>query len=223
MPSYGAPALAGHRLAGKEHYSYGNPHKLLMDPYAKALSGHMRWDDALFGYTISHPDEDLSFDERDSAPFMPKAIVIDPAFSWGGDTPPATPWHRTIIYELHVKGFTARHPDVPEHLRGTYAGLTQPAIIDYLLKLGIITAVELMPVHQFVIDKYLLDKGLTNYWGYNSCGFFSPEVGYSSSGNLGQQVNEFKTLVKTLHREGTAITTPTARTSTGAARTLSFR
>lgn len=112
---------------------------------------------------------------------------------------------------------------MPEHLRGTYAGLTQPAIIDYLLKLGIITAVELMPVHQFLIDKYLLDKGLTNYWGYNSCGFFSPEVGYSSSGNLGQQVNEFKTLVKTLHREGTAITTPTARTSTGAARTLSFR
>jgi glycogen operon protein len=229
LPSVRPGQLYGYRVYGPYIPEEGvrfNPKKLLMDPYAKALSGHLRWDDALFGYTIGSPDEDLSFDERDSAPFLPKGIVVDPAFSWGGDTPPATPWHRTIIYEMHVKGFTARHPDVPEHLRGTYAGLTQPAIIDYLLRLGI-TAVELMPVHQFVIDKYLLDKGLTNYWGYNSIGFFAPEVKYSSSGHLGQQVNEFKTLVKTLHREGIEVILDVVYNHTGEGNhlgpTLSFR
>jgi glycogen operon protein len=140
-------------------------------------------------------------DERDSAHGMSKCVVVDPAFSWGNDVPPRTPWHKTIIYEMHVKGFTARHPAIPEELRGTYSGLTHPAVIDYLHALGI-TAVELMPVHQFVADKHLVDRGLTNYWGYNSIGFFAPDVRYSSSGGLGQQVAEFKTLVKTLHREG---------------------
>lgn len=158
-------------------------------------------DDALFGYTIGHPEADLSKDERDSAEGMPKCVVIDPAFSWGNDVPPRIPWHKTVIYEMHVKGFTARHPQVPEELRGTYAGLTCPAVIDYLRTLGI-TAVELMPIHQFVAEKHLVDRGLTNYWGYNSIGFFAPDSLNSSSGVLGQQVAEFKTMVKTFHREG---------------------
>lgn len=186
-----APA-EGHRF---------NPAKLLLDPYAKAIAGTIRWSDALFGYTIGHPDADLSQDERDSAGGLPKCVVVDPAFSWGDDTPPRTPWHKTLIYELHVKGFTARHPHVPPELRGTYAGLTCPPVIDYLHSLGI-TAVELMPVHQFVADKHLVDRGLTNYWGYNSIGFFAPDARLTSTGVLGQQVHEFKTLVKTLHREG---------------------
>jgi isoamylase len=178
-----------------------NPAKLLLDPYAKAIAGTVRWSDALFGYTIGHPDADLALDKRDSAGGLPKSVVVDPAFSWGNDTYPRTPWHRTLIYEVHIKGFTARHPDVPQQLRGTYAGLTCPEVIDYLHSLGI-TAVELMPVHQFVVDKHLADRGLTNYWGYNSIGFLAPDARYSSSGVLGQQVTEFKTMVKTLHSEG---------------------
>jgi isoamylase len=183
---------AGHRF---------NPAKLLLDPYAKAIAGTIRWSDELFGYEIGHPDDDLSRDDRDSAPFLPKCLVIDPAFSWGNDMPPRIPWHNTLIYELHVKGFTARRPRVPPELRGTYAGLACPAVIGYLQSLGI-TAVELMPVHQFVADRHLVERGLTNYWGYNTIGFFAPDAGYSSSGVLGGQVSEFKTLVKTLHREG---------------------
>ncbi|MGE0679507.1 MAG: glycogen debranching protein GlgX [Candidatus Binatia bacterium] len=178
-----------------------NPAKLVLDPYAKAIAGAIRWSDALFGYTIGHPDADLSRDDRDSAAGLPKCVVVDPAFSWGNDAPLRTPWHKTLIYEMHVKGFTATHPHVPPELRGTYAGLTCPPVIDYLHSLGI-TAVELMPVHQFVADKHLVDRGLTNYWGYNSIGFFAPDARLSSSGVLGQQVHEFKTLVKTLHREG---------------------
>jgi len=178
-----------------------NPHKLLLDPYAKAIAGTIRWSDALFGYTVGHPDADLSYDERDSAGGLPKSVVVDSAFSWDDDMPLRTPWHETLIYELHVKGFTKRYPDVPPELRGTYAGLTCPAVVDYIKSLGI-TAVELMPVHQFVYDKHLVDRGLTNYWGYNSIGFFAPDARYSCSGVLGQQVAEFKTMVKTLHREG---------------------
>lgn len=183
---------AGHRF---------NPAKLLLDPYAKAIAGAIRWSDALFGYTVGHLDADLSRDERDSAEGLPKCVVVDPAFSWGNDAPPRTPWHKTLIYELHVVGFTKRHPEVPPELRGTYAGLTCPAVIGYLHQLGI-TAVELMPIHQFVADKHLVDRRMTNYWGYNSIGFFAPDACYASSGMLGQQVAEFKTLVKTLHREG---------------------
>jgi glycogen operon protein len=160
-----------------------NPTKLLLDPYAKAIAGTIRWSDALFGYMIGHLDADLSQDERDSAVGLPKCVVVDPAFSWTDDAPPRTPWHKTLIYELHVKGFTARHPKVPSPLRGTYAGLTCPAVIDYLHSLGI-TAVELIPVHQFVADKHLVDRGLTNYWGYNSIGFFAPDARYASSGML---------------------------------------
>ncbi|HYP51939.1 MAG TPA: glycogen debranching protein GlgX, partial [Pyrinomonadaceae bacterium] len=183
---------AGHRF---------NPYKLLIDPYAKAIASTVNWGDEMFGYTIGDPREDLSFDERDSAAGVPKCVVVDPAFSWGGDTQPRTPWHKTLIYEMHVKGFTARHPEVPEELRGSYTALTHPSVVEYLLSLGV-TAVELMPVHQFVSGKHLADRGLTNYWGYNSIGFFAPDVRYASTGALGQQVTEFKSMVRTLHREG---------------------
>ncbi|MGH8057253.1 MAG: glycogen debranching protein GlgX, partial [Candidatus Entotheonellia bacterium] len=204
LPEARPGLLYGYRVYGPYAPEEGhrfNPAKLLLDPYAKAITGTIHWSDALFGYAIGHPEADLTQDERDSAAALPKCVVVDHAFSWGGDSPPRTPWHKTVIYELHVKGFTVRHPDVPKEFRGTYAGLTSPAIIEYLHALGI-TAVELMPVHQFVIDKSLADRGLTNYWGYNSIGFFAPHAPYASNGMLGQQVAEFKTLVKTLHREG---------------------
>ena len=178
-----------------------NPNKLLLDPYARAIDGTIRWDDSLFGYRIGDSRADLSFDERDSAPYMPRCVVVDPAFSWGDDLNPQTPWHKTVIYEVHVKGFTALHPEVPPEMRSTFAGLSSPAVIAYLHSLGV-TAVELMPVHQSISERDLVKKGLTNYWGYNSIGFFAPEVRFSSSGASGQQVNEFKTMVKTLHREG---------------------
>jgi glycogen operon protein len=194
----------GYRVNGPYDLANGhrfNPAKLLLDPYAKAVDGTIRWSDALFGYRVGHADADLRRDERDSAPDIPKSVVIDPAFTWGDDRPLRIPWNETIIYELHVKGFTIRNPDVPEALRGTYAGLASPAAVDYLRWLGV-TAVELLPCHQFVADKHLVDRGLTNYWGYNSIGFFAPDVRYASSGNLGQQVSEFKTMVKTLHQAG---------------------
>ncbi|MFQ5915900.1 MAG: glycogen debranching protein GlgX, partial [Nitrospinota bacterium] len=204
LPEARPGLLYGYRVHGPYAPGEGhrfNPAKLLLDPYAKAIAGDVRWSDVLFGYRVGDPDADLSRDDRDSAGAMPKCVVIDPAFSWGGDSPPRTPWHKTIIYEMHVKGFTARHPDVPDELRGTYAALTCSAVIDYLHSLGI-TAVELMPVHQFVSERRLVERGLTNYWGYNSIGFFAPDGRYSSTGALGQQVAEFKTMVKTLHREG---------------------
>jgi glycogen operon protein len=204
LPEARPGQLYGYRVHGPYNPAEGhrfNPAKLLLDPYAKSINGAIRWSDALFGYTLGQPDADLSLDERDSADGLPKCVVVDPAFSWGEDAPLRIPWHKTLIYEMHVKGFTAQHPKVPKQLRGTYAGLTHPAVVDYLKSLGI-TAVELMPVHQFVADKSLVDRGLTNYWGYNSIGFFAPHALYASSGVLGQQVAEFKTMVKTLHREG---------------------
>ncbi|MBI1998319.1 MAG: glycogen debranching protein GlgX [Deltaproteobacteria bacterium] len=207
LPEARPGQLYGYRVRGPYEPRVGhrfNPAKLLMDPYAKAIAGSIQWSDALFGYAVGHPDKDLSLDERDSAAGLPKSVVVDPAFSWGNDAPPQIPWHKTIIYELHIKGFTARHPDVPAELRGTYAGLACPPVLDYLHSLGI-TAVELMPVQQFVADKHLKDRGLTNYWGYNTIGFFAPDACYSSSGFFGQQVAEFKTLVKALHREGIEI------------------
>jgi isoamylase len=183
---------AGHRF---------NPAKLLLDPYARAVDSTVRWSDAVFGYPIGHTDADLAKDERDSAANMPKSVVVDPAFTWGDDRPLRTPLNESVIYEVHVKGFTARHPDVPKGQRGTYAGLASPPAIDYLRSLGI-TAVELLPIHQFVADKTLVDRGLTNYWGYNSIGFFAPDVRYASDGTLGQQIVEFKTMVRTLHEAG---------------------
>jgi isoamylase len=196
--------LYGYRVHGPYEPAQGhrfNPSKLLLDPYARALDRHIDWSDALFGYTIGDRLADLSRDERDSATGLPKCVVVDTQFDWQGDQRLRTPWHQTLIYELHVKGFTQLHPAVPEKLRGTFAGLAHPAVIEYLQKLGV-TAVELLPVHQFVVDKHLRDRGLTNYWGYNSIGFFAPECNYSSSGTRGEQVLEFKQMVKALHAAG---------------------
>ncbi len=204
LPEARPGQLYGYRVKGPYEPRQGhrfNAAKLLLDPYAKAIAGTIKWSDALFGYTLGHADADLAPDPRDSAGGLAKCIVVDPAFSWGDDVPPRTPWHQTLIYELHVKGFTARHPQVPEPLRGSYAGLGCPAVLDYLHSLGV-TAVELMPVHQFVTDKHLVDRGLANYWGYNSIGFLAPDSRYASGGVHGEQVTEFKTMVKSLHREG---------------------
>jgi glycogen operon protein len=191
----------GYRVYGPYDPSGGhrfNPNKLLIDPYAKSVSGRVRWSDAIFGYTVG--SDDMSFDERDSAPLMPRCIVIDPSFTWGDDRRPETPWNRTIIYESHVRGLTKLHPAVAEEHRGTYLGIASDPIIDHLLDLGV-TAVELMPVHHFIDDRHLVDRGLRNYWGYNSIGFFAPETRYAS-GPPGTHVGEFKSMVKTLHRAG---------------------
>jgi glycogen operon protein len=174
-----------------------NPNKLLIEPYAKHLQGNMVWSDAHFGYRVGHSKADLSFDKRDSAPGTPKSRVIDPAFTWGDDRPPRVPWHDTVIYEAHVRGMTMRHPDVPPQLRGTYAGMGTAPIIEHMLRLGI-TTLELMPIHAFFDDRHLLEKGLRNYWGYNTIGFFAPELRYSATG----RVSEFKTMVKALHSAG---------------------
>jgi glycogen operon protein len=229
LPEARPGQLYGYRVQGPYEPQAGhrfNPNKLLVDPYAKAVASTVAWDDSVFGYTIGEAAADLSFDERDSAPYVPKCVVVDPAFSWGDDALPRTPWHKTLIYELHVRGFTKLHPDVPEELRGTYAGLAHPSAVEYLRSLGI-TAVELMPVHQFISDKFIQDKGLTNYWGYNSVGFFAPDVRYSSSGTMGQQVSEFKTMVKTLHREGIEVILDVVYNHTGEGNqlgpTLAFR
>jgi isoamylase len=200
LPEARPGQLYGFRVWGPYEPAKGfrfNHHKLLLDPYAKQIRNGIRWHDSHFGYRIGHRNEDLSLDRRDSAPGMLKSAVIDSAFTWGADRPPATPWHRTVIYEVHVKGFTARHPDVPPALRGTYAGLATAPVIDYFSRLGI-TAVELMPVHTFIDDRHLIERGLRNYWGYNTIGFFAPEPRYSATGS----VNEFKTMVKALHSAG---------------------
>ncbi|MEK7206094.1 MAG: alpha-amylase family glycosyl hydrolase, partial [candidate division NC10 bacterium] len=204
VPEVGPGQRYGYRIHGPYEPARGhrfNPAKLLLDPYAKAIDGTTRWSDALFGYQVGHPDADLSRDDRDSAGSIPKRVVIDPAFAWGEDRPLRIPWNETIISEVHVKGFTARHPDVPQERRGTYAGLTCPVVLDYLRSLGI-TAVELLPVHHFVTDKHLVERGLTNYWGYNSIGFFAPDVRYAASGGCGGPVTEFKGMVKLLHAAG---------------------
>ncbi|WP_155355511.1 glycogen debranching protein GlgX [Acrocarpospora macrocephala] len=172
-----------------------NPHKLLLDPYAKAIEGAVKWDQAVYGYNFGQPG---SRNDEDSAPYMPRSVVINPFFGWGHDRPPATPYHDTVIYEAHVKGLTINHPRIPERIRGTYAALGHPEIIDHLTSLGV-TAIELMPIHQFVSDDVLEKRGLTNYWGYNTIGFFAPHHAYSSSGERGGQVLEFKAMVKALH------------------------
>ncbi len=194
----------GYRVHGPYEPSVGhrfNPNKLVMDPYAKAIASPIQWDDSMFGYRVGDPDADLSFDERDNAGYMPKCIVVDQAFTWGGDQLLHTAWDKTIIYEVHVRGFTAQHPEVPAELRGTYAGLATPAVIDHLKALGV-TAIELLPVHHFVRDRHLVERGLTNYWGYNTIGFFAPDIRYATSPLRGRQVREFKTMVKTMHSEG---------------------
>ena len=203
LPDVRPGALYGYRVHGPYDPDAGhrfNPNKLLIDPYAKAVSGPIDWSDDLFGYTVGDPAEDLSFDTRDSASALPKSVVVDPSFTWQDDRPPRTPLNRTVIYETHVRGMTMQHPGVPQHLRGTFLGLASDPIVDHLLNLGV-TAVELMPVHHFVADRNLVAKGLTNYWGYNSIAFFAPHVGYAT-GALGEQVGEFKSMVRTLHRAG---------------------
>jgi glycogen operon protein len=192
--------LYGYRVHGPyepEHGHRFNANKLLIDPYAKELAGSVSWSDAHFGYRIGHARADLSFDRRDNAAGMPKCRVIDPAFTWGGDRPPRVPWHDTVIYELHVRGFTMQHPEVPAQLRGTYAGLATAPAIEHLQRLGV-TAVELMPVHAYLDDRNLVERGLNNYWGYSSLGFFAPQGRYSATG----QASEFKTMVKKLHSAG---------------------
>ncbi len=196
--------LYGYRVHGPyepEHGHRFNPHKVLIDPYAKAISGTITWDDSMHGYPIGHPKADLAFDTRDSAPFMPRCVVVDNAFPWGDDLRPDIPLHKTVIYELHVKGFTQLHPDVPEHLRGSYAGLASPPIIEYLHSLGA-TSVELLPVHHHVDDRILVERGLSNYWGYNSLNYFAPDIRYSKPELPGEQVYEFKAMVKALHAAG---------------------
>jgi glycogen operon protein len=182
-----------------EHGHRVNPAKLLLDPYAKAIDGGVQWNEAVFGYRFGSGDGVRN--DADSARYIPKAVVVDPAYDWAGDRPPRRPLHESIIYELHVKGFTARHPALPPELRGTYAGLAHPAVVDHLVKLGV-TAVELMPVHAFVHDSTLVERGLRNYWGYNSIGYFAPHGEYSSSGQDGEQVQEFRDMVRTLHQSG---------------------
>jgi isoamylase len=178
-----------------------NPNKLLLDPYAKTVGRDLTWDDRLFGYLTGDPRLDLSFDDRDSAPFAPLGLVVDPAFTWGDDRPPRTPWHQTVIYELHVKGFTKRLPGVPEALRGTYAGLASEAAVRHLLDLGV-TAVELMPVHYHADEPFLVHRGLKNYWGYSTLGYFAPEPRYASARQPYFAVAEFKSMVRTLHAAG---------------------
>ncbi len=176
-----------------------NPTKLLLDPYAKAIEGQVRWDDAVFAYQVG-ADEDQP-NRRDSARFVPKSVVVSPYFQWADDRRPRIPWNETIIYEAHVKGFTIRHPDVAPELRGSFAGVGSPEAINHFHRLGV-TAVELLPVHQFIHDRGLIERGLRNYWGYNSIGFFAPHNEYSSSGGRGEQVQEFKQMVKDLHAGG---------------------
>lgn len=200
LPDAHPGLIYGYRVHGPYDPENGhrfNPNKLLIDPYAKQLVGQLRWSEALFGYTIGHPDADLSFDERDSAPFVPKSKVIDPAYTWGRDQRVSVPWDRTIIYETHVRGISMTHPSVPEDVRGTFAGLMVEDVLDHIRKLGV-SSIELLPIHAFVNDQHLLQKGLNNYWGYNSIAFFAPHPRYLANGKIA----EFKEMVAHLHDAG---------------------
>ncbi|MBV9322058.1 MAG: glycogen debranching protein GlgX [Mycobacterium sp.] len=191
----------GYRVDGRYDPAGGyrcNPHKLLLDPYAKAIDGTFEWDQSLFGYNFGDPD---SRNDDDSAPRMPKSVVINPFFDWGVDRAPRRGYADTVVYEAHVEGLTLTHPDIPRRDRGTYAAIGNPIIVEHLLRLGV-TAIELMPVHHFANDSTLVDKGLSNYWGYNTIGFFAPDFKYSSSTTPGGQVQEFKAMVRTLHEAG---------------------
>ncbi|CAN5199822.1 glycogen debranching protein GlgX [soil metagenome] len=201
LPGAGPGQRYGFRVAGPWAPAAGhrcNPAKLLVDPYATAIDGELSWDPAVFG---AHPDDPTTPDARDSAPHVPRSVVTSPFFDWGDDRPPRVPWDRTLLYETHVRGLTMRHPDVPSELRGTYAGLATPAVVDHLTGLGV-TAVELQPVHHFVSEHALVRKGLRNYWGYNTLGFFAPHAGYAAAGSGGGQVGEFKAMVAALHEAG---------------------
>lgn len=204
IPNLKPGQLYGYRVHGPYDPMNGhrfNHNKLLIDPYAKAIAGTIVWHESLFGYDINHPAKDLSFSKTNSAPYVPKCVVVDTAFDWENDAPPRVPYHKTIIYEMHIKGFTEMNPGIPKNIKGTYAAIGHPVTIEYLKELGI-TAIELMPVHHHMIDSHLNKMGLTNYWGYNSIGYFAPDVRYSSSYPEGGQVNEFKQMVKALHKAG---------------------
>ncbi|WP_372941353.1 glycogen debranching protein GlgX [Mycolicibacterium sp.] len=201
LPGVESGQRYGYRVHGPHDPANGhrcNPNKLLLDPYSKAIDGNFSWDQSLFGYNFGDPD---SRNDEDSAASMPKSVVINPYFDWGNDRPPQHEYADTVIYETHVKGLTQTHPEIPEQARGTYAGIAHPAIIEHLQSLGV-TAVELMPVHHFANDSTLIDKGLNNYWGYNTIGFFAPDAKYTSSTTPGGQVQEFKVMVRALHEAG---------------------
>jgi isoamylase len=201
LPNVGPGQRYGFRVHGPYEPDHGlrcNPNKLLLDPYAKAIDGEVDWDESCFSYKFAAPEE---FNGADSAPHMPKSVVISPFFSWDNDRHPRTPYNETVIYEAHVKGLTKTHPDIPENIRGTYAALAHPVMLEHYRQIGV-TAIELMPVHQFVHDSTLREKHLRNYWGYNTIGFFAPHNNYAASGQRGQQVQEFKAMVKALHEAG---------------------
>jgi isoamylase len=204
LPEVSPGQLYGYRVHGPYDPTQGhrfNPHKVVLDPYAKSIGRDLRWADELFGYRLGDPEADVSYDDRDSAAYAPLAVVIDPAFTWGDDRPPRTPWHKTIIYEAHVKGVTQLHPEVPEKLRGTYAGLASEAAIRHLTNLRV-TAVELLPVHHFLNDRQLIDRWLCNYWGYNTLAFFAPESRYAAPLMPQDGVQQFKMMVAGLHAAG---------------------
>jgi len=206
LPGVGPGQRYGYRVHGRYEPANGhrfNPHKLLIDPYAKAIEGPVRWEEAnVHPYVpTGGPDADLEPDDEDDVVAVPKCVVIDPRFDWEGDPRPATPLHETVIYEVHVKGFTKRHPEIREDLRGTYAGLASEPALEYLRSLGV-TAVELLPVHHIVDESFLHERGLSNYFGYSTIGYFAPQAGYAATGSRGQEIREFKGMVKALHRAG---------------------
>jgi glycogen operon protein len=204
IPSIQPGQRYGYRVYGPYDPTNGlrcNPHKLLLDPYAKAIEGNIDGDESLYSYRFDQSDDVATMNTLDSADHTMKAAVVNPYFDWGGDQLPDIPYHDSVIYEAHVRGMTNLNPNVPPDLRGTYAGMAYPSVVEYLKKLGV-TAIELMPIHQFINDPFLQQKGLSNYWGYNTIGFFAPQNSYSSSGQRGEQVNEFKSMVKAYHRAG---------------------
>ena len=201
LPGIGPGQRYGYRVDGPYDPATGrrcNPAKLLIDPYAKAVEGEVRWDPAVFAYPFGSPD---GRNDADSAAFVPRSVVTSPYFDWDTDRPPRIPYHETVIYEAHVRGLTRLHPELAPEERGTFRGLTHPAVIGHLTRLGV-TAIELMPVHQFVTDGGLSQRGLANYWGYNTIGFFAPHNGYAAGGQRGEQVQEFKAMIAGLHRAG---------------------
>jgi glycogen operon protein len=203
LPDVRPPQLYAYRVEGPWQPERGhrfNPNKLLVDPYARAIAGELRWHDAVFGHRVDGPDDPPEPDARDNTHHVPKCVLVDPSFPWEDDRPPRTPWNRTVIYECHVKGLTVQHPDVARPQRGTYLGLSAEPLVEHLNSLGV-TAVELLPVHHSVSEQHLVERGLSNYWGYNTLGFFAPDARFAS-GDRGEQVSEFKTMVKTLHRAG---------------------
>ena len=201
LPGVGPGRRYGYRVHGPYDPAAGhrcNPAKLLLDPYAKAIDGSVAWGPAVFSYEFGSPEKR---NDEDSAPHVPRSVVVNPYFDWAADRPPGMPYHESVIYEAHVRGLTRRHPGIPEAERGTYVGMSHPAVIEHLQGLGV-TAVELMPVHQFVTDAFLTERGLANYWGYNTIGFFAPHNDYAFAGTRGEQVREFKSMVRALHEAG---------------------